>query len=264
VGFSVSQTEPFAASGKGLELVSLAERPEVERRMQAAEEQIYPAFMTQGQANYYEQMGKLVDSIAAYRIAYVAAGTDRVLAGAEAAPIAWDGSDEDLPRGYDDGLERAVAVAKGRAEPTALCAVNLMVTEEARGMRLSVRLMEALRERADGLGPVVAAIRPPGKLQHPRTAIEEYVGWTREDGKPFDPWIRSFLAAGARLGPVSPESLSITGSVAEWTEWTGVDFPSSGEYELPGGLSTLHVNREADICTYVEPSVWVILEKGTD
>ncbi len=135
-----------------------------------------------------------------------------------------------------------------------------MVSEHARGMRLSVRLVEALRDRAADLGPVVAAIRPPGKLAHPRTPIEEYVTWTRDDGSAFDPWIRSFLNAGARLGPVSPESLTIEGSVADWEEWTGQEFPRSGDYEIPGALTTLHVDTEQDHCTYVEPSVWLILD----
>lgn len=228
--------------------------------MQAAEEEIYPAFMTQGQDNYYAQMERLGDTIAPYRIAFIEAGTDQVLAGAEAAPIAWDGSDEDLPAGYDDCLERAVAVAEGRAEPSTLCAVNLMVSKQARGMRLSVRLMETLCDRATELGSVIAAIRPPGKLEHPRTPIDEYMTWTRDDGGAFDPWVRSFVDAGARVGPASPESLTITGSVGEWSQWTGTEFPSSGEYEIPGGLATLRVDREGDRCVYVEPSVWLILE----
>lgn len=243
-----------------VELVALGDRPDVEQGMAEAEQSIYPDFMTKGQDNYYAQMEKLLGTIDDYRIAYVAAGTADVLAGAEAAPIAWNGTDEDLPGGYDDGLQRAVDVAEGRSRGCALSALNLMVSEHARGMRLSVRLVEALAERAAGLGPLVAAIRPPGKVAHPRVPIEEYVAWTRDDGSAFDPWIRSFFDIGARLGPVSPASLKIDGTVDDWEEWTGLKFPESGEYEIPGGLTTLIVDLERDHCAYVEPSVWLILD----
>ncbi len=60
--------------------------------MEEAEEAIYPDFMTKGQDTYYSQMAKLIGTIGDYRIAYVTAGTADVLAGAEAAPIAWDGT----------------------------------------------------------------------------------------------------------------------------------------------------------------------------
>ena len=39
--------------------------------------------------------------------------------------------------------------------------------------------------------------------------------------------------------------------------WTGMVFPSTGEYVIPGGLSTLHIDRGNDFGRYVEPNVWV-------
>jgi hypothetical protein len=63
---------------------------------------------------------------------------------------------------------------------------------------------------------------------------------------------------GARTGPSLPRSLLITGTVEEWQLWTGMVFPESGEYVFPEGLSTLAVDREADLGTYWEPNVWMI------
>jgi hypothetical protein len=33
--------------------------------------------------------------------------------------------------------------------------------------------------------------------------------------------------------------------------------PSSGPYVIPGGLSTLEIDREADTGTYHEPNIWM-------
>jgi hypothetical protein len=43
--------------------------------------------------------------------------------------------------------------------------------------------------------------------------------------------------------------------VGDWEEWTGMRFPSDGEYVFPGALATLVV--EEGIGTHVEPNVWI-------
>jgi hypothetical protein len=49
----------------------------------------------------------------------------------------------------------------------------------------------------------------------------------------------------------------MTGTVADWEAWTGMAFPATGEYVIPDGLSTLHIDRAADSGTYTEPNVWM-------
>jgi hypothetical protein len=49
----------------------------------------------------------------------------------------------------------------------------------------------------------------------------------------------------------------MTGRVTEWEAWTGLAFPDSGDYVIPDGLSTLHIDRAADLGTYVEPNIWL-------
>jgi len=49
----------------------------------------------------------------------------------------------------------------------------------------------------------------------------------------------------------------MTGTVDDWQHWTGMLFPSAGQYVIPGGLSTLHIDLDSDRGTYVEPNVWV-------
>jgi hypothetical protein len=51
--------------------------------------------------------------------------------------------------------------------------------------------------------------------------------------------------------------MTIAGTVADWEAWTGMAFPESGDYVVPGALTLVSVDREADRGTYVEPNVWM-------
>jgi hypothetical protein len=50
--------------------------------------------------------------------------------------------------------------------------------------------------------------------------------------------------------------MRITGSVAEWTEWTGTEFPADGDDVFPGGLAPLEVRDGTG--RYREPNVWML------
>jgi hypothetical protein len=62
---------------------------------------------------------------------------------------------------------------------------------------------------------------------------------------------------GAELLAVANESLRITGTLAEWEEWTAMAFPDSGQYVIPRGQVLVTIDREADVGLYVEPDVWL-------
>ena len=109
--------------------------------------------------------------------------------------------------------------------------------------------------RAVGLSAVVAPVRPTWKERYPLIPIERYVGWRREDGTHFDPWIRIHERVGGEILVAAPRSMTITASAADWEEWTGMRFPGDGQYVF-GGLAPLVV-REG-VGTYVEPNVWMI------
>ena len=52
--------------------------------------------------------------------------------------------------------------------------------------------------------------------------------------------------------------MRIPGTVAQWEEWTGVAFPESGPYVVPGALVPVEIDRERDEGLYVEPNVWMV------
>jgi len=72
------------------------------------------------------------------------------------------------------------------------------------------------------------------KDRYPLAPMERYARWTREDGAPLDPWMRVHWRLGAEIVRVAPRALVIVGAVAAWEEWTGMRFPDSGPYVVPG------------------------------
>jgi hypothetical protein len=112
--------------------------------------------------------------------------------------------------------------------------------------------------RSAGLAHLIAPVRPSQKARYPTIPIERYARWTRDDGSPFDAWMRVHTRLSARIGPAVPRSLHITGSVGEWESWTDMRFPETGDYVFPDGLAPVHIDRESDAGDYWEPNVWLI------
>jgi hypothetical protein len=52
--------------------------------------------------------------------------------------------------------------------------------------------------------------------------------------------------------------MRIPGTVAQWEDWTGLAFPESGWYVVPGALVPVEIDRERDEGLYVEPNVWMV------
>lgn len=178
---------------------------------------------------------------------------EQPLARARCLPIRWDGTLEDLPAGID------AAIARGFDEGGAnvLCAMVIQVPRALQGRGLSAAALRAMADlgRANGLSSLIAPVRPNWKERYPLTPIERYAEWRRDDGLLFDPWLRVHERAGASILRPEPESLRITGSVAEWEDWVGLRFPEDGVYVFPGGLAPLTVADGAG--RYWEPNVWM-------
>ena len=58
------------------------------------------------------------------------------------------------------------------------------------------------------------------------------------------------------LGP-APASMRILGTVAEWEAWTGMVFPASGHYVVPGALDLVTMDTEQDRGEYLETNLWM-------
>ncbi len=152
-------------------------------------------------------------------------------------------------------MEHAVAGSRDSRHPNALSALAAIVAPRHHPRGLSAEILRAMRSLAleTGLGSLVAPVRPT----YPLTPFGRYVGWRREDGSPFDPWLRVHHRLGAEPIKLMPRSLTVSGTVAEWEEWAGMAFPESGECVVPGALEPIRVDREQDLGLYDEPNIWM-------
>ncbi|MEV5967765.1 hypothetical protein AB0L70_38715 [Kribbella sp. NPDC051952] len=190
---------------------------------------------------------------------YLVSSDHRLIAGCWGVPIAWDGTVEDLPGGFTDTLARSVTSYEEGVVPNTWVLMAAAVRSDEQGQGHSSRVITAVRDRAveSGLPQVIAPVRPTLKSRYPLTPIETFMTWSRPDGLPLDPWLRTHVRLGAQILAPATASQTMTGTVAEWEKWTDMQFPSSGTYTIPAGLTTLSIDRSADHGIYVEPNVWM-------
>ncbi|MFI7706858.1 GNAT family N-acetyltransferase [Nonomuraea sp. NPDC049480] len=186
-------------------------------------------------------------------------GDDQIVAGGWGVPVRWDGAIGTLPGGYDDALRQAVELHEegGRADTLVIAAAQ--VRRDRQGQGLAAQMLRRLADSGEhaGLTRVIAPVRPALKARYPLTPMGRFMTWTRPDGAPLDPWLRTHHRLGARMLCPAERSMVMTGSVADWERWAGMDFPDSGSYVVPGALAPMVLDRDRDLGELVEPNVWV-------
>jgi GNAT superfamily N-acetyltransferase len=236
-----------------LRFFTFDERPELERLKRPLLE-AWPEFMFHDPvAGAFWNL--LYDRFGGFQHFLFDEDTDEVVAEVNSLPVYVDL--EALPdRGWDDVMERGTAALE---EPTAVSAIQVMILPERQGSGLSGLCLERMRSNAlnKGFAHLVAPVRPSSKALYPLVSMERYVTWTLDGSLPFDPWLRVHARLGAELVRVCPQSMTVSGTVAEWEEWTGLAFPDSGAYVVSGAVDLVTIDREADLGRYVEPNVWM-------
>jgi GNAT superfamily N-acetyltransferase len=236
-----------------------AERPELWRKTAEITEEVWPRYNRHGDVldRYW---GRLFEDFPGFQLVLYDEQAGEVRAEGHAVPCCWDGTVDGLGEGIDAMIAAAFKAHDGGEKPTALCALAVEVRPRFRGMGLADRTLDAMQDmaRRAGLAHLVAPVRPSVKDRYPTTPIERYMTWTREDGTPFDPWIRLHIRRGGEIAKPAPRSMLITGTIAEWHEWTAMQFPDDGRYAFPEGLSPVEIDHGRDLATYWEPNVWVV------
>ncbi|WP_405798612.1 N-acetyltransferase [Streptomyces sp. NBC_01506] len=243
-----------------LTVTTLAERPELVDPMWQMLD-TWPEFML------HDPVGWNVGRIATELPEFALVGTDEegtIVARALCVPFVLDikGRDpETLPAtGWDQALLWAFSDLRHGRTPDSVCAVEITVATDRQGQGLSGMMLAAMRENAGSRGftELLAPVRPSAKDREPHTAMEEYARRVRdEDGLPYDPWLRVHVRAGGVIDSVAPASMTVTGSVGQWREWTGLPFDTDGPVVVPGALSPVHCEATRGYGVYVEPNVWV-------
>jgi hypothetical protein len=234
------------------EVATAGRRPDLLEPSWDATKDTLPEFNNHGDVLAVE-WGRLVPEHPDFQFTLV--DGDAILARVRSIPVRWDGTVEDLPAGIDGAILRGLD--EGGAN--VLCALLIAVPRSAQSRGLSRLALEGMVgvARDHGLGAVIAPVRPNWKERYPLVPIERYAAWRRDDGLLFDPWLRVHERLGADVLRPEPESMRISGTVAEWEEWLGMPFPESGDYVFPQGLATVRIDREADLGSYWEPNVWM-------
>lgn len=222
----------------------------------------WPEFMLHdpiADENWHELFDRFID----YQFALLDTETDRMAAFANSLPFCWDEDIFELPEGgWDWVFVKAIEDHKNGITPNIQSAIQIAIHPDYQSQGLSARMVQVMRgiAKSKGFQYLVAPVRPNQKSKYPLTTIDDYIKWTNDDGLPFDAWLRVHARAGAKIIKPCHEAMTIRGNRAEWESWTGLKFPQSGEYYIPGALIPMKMNVEQDEGIYIEPNVWMVHE----
>jgi GNAT superfamily N-acetyltransferase len=244
----------------GLDIFTLRERPDLRPLIFASDLQsVWPEFLRHDAAARLYFAPSIFERYLDYAFAGVVDG--KVVARAFSVPFAFNTEDRaELPDGgWDEVIRWAHDDSMTGRAPTTLSALEISMLPEARGAGNSLALLSAMKAcaKARGFAELFAPVRPNQKHLQPHTPMRDYVRNLRPDGLPIDSWLRTHLRAGGKLVKIAPYAMTIVGSLADWSGWTGMPFDRSGEMSVPGALVPVMVSLEQDYAVYVEPNVWV-------
>ena len=238
---------------------SRADAPHLNKAASAIEQ---AAWSSLGYLNYtrahYEFYAELVDAYPEYQLCLVDEDTGYPVAVSNSVPFACSGPDELPPEGWDWVVETAARTKNTReANMLGALAVSVPAVHRSKGYaRLMIRALMELAE-AKKLNGVVVPVRPTAKVRHPWVPITDYMGWTDDRGRPYDPWLRSHLSVGGKLIGPCERSMVVHEPVAFWENWSKRRFEESGDYALDGALAPVKIDLDRQTGTYEEPNVWV-------
>lgn len=213
---------------------------------------------------HYELYANLLDHYADYQLCLVDEERGYPIAAANCVPIHCSSSDDLPPEGWDWVVERADETRRrGNANCLGALAISVPAIYRSKGYaRLMIRALLDLAA-CKGLNGLVAPVRPSAKARHPRVRIEDYITWTDERGRVFDPWLRSHLGSGGKLIGPCERSMVVREHIGFWENWSNQRFERSGEYEFDGALVPVEIDLERQIGRYEEPNVWVAYPVGS-
>ena len=233
-----------------------ADSPELRKAAMAIEQAAWSSLgflnFTRAHFAFYQQ---LLEEHSDCQLCLVDEATGYPVAVGNCVPLACD-FDNLPPEGWDWIVETA-ANDRG-ARRNALGALAISVPNLHRGKGIARRMIEAFRELAvaKGLDGVIAPVRPSEKHRHPFIPMEDYLGWTDDRGRIYDPWLRSHISAGGKIIKQAERSMTVEEPVAFWETWLGQHFEGSGAYAIEGALTPVSIDIERGVGRYVEPNVW--------
>ena len=249
-------------SAERFQVITSLSHPNYRDLVRGLTREVWPEFMLHNPvAN--DLWHELLDRFPEYQLALYDTQEHRVAGMANSFPLRWDDELQNLPEdGWDWAFQAAVDHHKRGLAPNYQCAIQIILRPDYRSQGLSPTMVKSVRAvtESQGLRALIIPIRPSEKSQYPLQSLDDYIQWKDERGLTFDAWLRVHVRAGARVIKVCHESKTIRGTPAEWEQWTGMKFPQSGGYVIPGALNPILINVEKNEGVYVEPNVWIVHE----
>ena len=241
-----------------LAIRSRADAPELKKAASAIEQ---AAWSNLGYLNYtrahYEFYSELLDAYPEYQLVLVDEETGYPVAVANSVPFACSGPDDLPPEGWDWVVETAARTKDTGVNMLGALAVSVPAVHRSKGYaRMMIRSLVELAQ-SKKLSGVVVPVRPTAKVRHPWASIADYMTWTDEAGRPYDPWLRSHLSAGGKIVGPCERSMVVDEPIAFWENWSEQRFERSGAYALSGALAPVKIDFDRQAGTYEEPNVWV-------
>ncbi|MEA2096068.1 MAG: GNAT family N-acetyltransferase [Candidatus Cloacimonadota bacterium] len=178
-------------------------------------------------------------------------------------PIYWKDKLENLPEeGWDWALKKGFDDSKTGIKPNLLCGLSVTINPKFQGKGFSTKMINSMVQigKRNNLESLIIPVRPTQKKQYSELSMDDYIIQRRDDGLLSDPWLRIQEKLGGKIIKVCSKAMDIRGSVQDWKNWTGLDFPQSGNYKIDGALKQVDIYLENDEGIYIEPNVWVAHE----
>jgi GNAT superfamily N-acetyltransferase len=244
-----------------LDVVTLRERPDLRNATFADDMQLatWPEFMRHDPVADLYFATSALDRYLDFVLVGLEGG--QVVARAFSVPFTFEieGRTELPDAGWDAVIRWAHEDHVCGRTPNAVSALEISLLPHMRGAGHSRTMLAAMKAnaRARGFADLYAPLRPNQKHLQPHVPMAEYVKQTQPDGLPADAWLRTHVRDGGRIVKVAPCSMTIVGTVADWSRWTGMTFTRSGAYAIEGALTPVSISLDHDQGLYVEPNVWV-------
>jgi hypothetical protein len=240
----------------GFVVKTRADSPELRKAAMAIEQAAWSALgflnFTRAHFAFYQE---LLEDHADCQLVLIDEASGYPVAVGNCVPLACDFNNLP-PEGWDWIVETAANPL--RQPRNALGALAISVPGIHRGKGVARRMIEDIRALAERkkLDGVIAPVRPSAKHKHPFIPMDAYLGWSDDQGRLYDPWLRSHVAAGGKIIRPADRSMVVEEPVGFWEMWSGRTYGQTGEYTVDGALAPVAIDVERGAGRYVEPNVW--------
>jgi len=174
-------------------------------------------------------------------------------------PFFWDRPLANLPQdGWDWLMGKGIDDFENGRKPTHLGGLQIVISQAYKGKGLSKKFIaegKSIMTRHN-LQYFALPIRPTLKHQFPAMPMETYIKH-QQDGKVYDPWIRTHLTSGAQIIKVCSNAMTVIGDIPFWESLTDQKITKSGSYTVKGALNLIEINIDQNIGEYHEDNIWI-------